>query len=169
MEKGTVQVICGSGCGKSAMALGKGILSVTTHKKVIMIQFLKGCLEAGVAEGLKRLEPDFKVFRFEKLGEYFEKLTDAQKEEERLNISNGIGFARKVLSTGECDLLILDEILGILEQNIISADEMKKLLELRCDHMSIIMTGKVFPEELASYMDIVTRIESEEFKEHQQR
>lgn len=162
MEKGTVQVICGSGCGKSAMALGKGILSVTTHKKVIMIQFLKGCLSPEVSEELKRLEPEFKVFRFEKLGEYFEKLTDAQKEEERLNISNGIGFARKVLSTGECDLLILDEILGILEQNIISADEMKKLLELRSDHTSMIMTGKVLPQELEPYLDVVTRIESEE-------
>ena len=35
------------------MALGKGVVAVTKHKKVIMIQFLKGNLSADVAEGLK--------------------------------------------------------------------------------------------------------------------
>ena len=42
MEKGSVQVICGPGFGKTTMALGKGVVAVTKHKKVIMIQFLKG-------------------------------------------------------------------------------------------------------------------------------
>lgn len=164
MDKGTVQVICGCGCGKSATALGKGILAVTAHKKVIMIQFLKGCLGPEVAEELKRLEPELKVFRFEKSGDYFENLTEAQKEEERMNIFNGMNFARKVLTTGECDLLILDEVLGILDQNIVTAEELEKLLSLRSEDVSIIMTGKVFPQALDAYVDSVTQIENREIK-----
>lgn len=160
MDKGTIQAICGGGCGKTATALGKGILAVTAHKKVIMIQFLKGCLGLDVAEELKRLEPELKVFRFEKSGDYFENLTEAQKEEERMNIFNGINFARKVLTTGECDLLILDEVLGILDQNIVSVEEIRKLLELRSDDVSLIMTGKVFPKELEPMVDSVTQIEN---------
>ena len=80
MEKGSVQVICGPGFGKTTMALGKGVVAVTKHKKVIMIQFLKGSLSAEVSEGLKCLEPDMKVFRFEKQGDYFEKLSEEQKK-----------------------------------------------------------------------------------------
>ena len=156
MNKGSVQVICG-GCGKTAMALGKGLMALTRHEKVIMIQFLKGSLSIDSAGILKNLEPDMKVFRFEKLGDYFEKLTEEQKREERLNIFNGINFAKKVLTTGECDLLILDEILGILDQNIITKEELENLLSMKED-TELILTGQVFPEELSSCVDTIVRI-----------
>lgn len=158
MNQGNVQVICG-GCGKSAMALGKGIMALTQHKKVIMIQFLKGSLSIDSAGILKQLEPDMKVFRFEKLGDYFEKLTPEQKHEEEMNIYNGINFARKVMTTGECDLLILDEILGILDQHIIKWEDLEALLSLKTERMELILTGKVFPAELESFADTVMRIE----------
>ncbi|MEF9940388.1 MAG: cob(I)yrinic acid a,c-diamide adenosyltransferase [Clostridium sp.] len=159
MDKGKVQVICG-GCGKSSMALGKGILALTQHKKVIMIQFLKGSLSSDSAETMKRLEPDMKVFRFEKLGDYFEKLTDKQKHEEELNIFNGINFAKKVLTTGECDVLILDEILGILDQQIITSADLENLLSFREEDVDLILTGKVFPKELADHVDSIAFIDN---------
>lgn len=162
MDKGIVQVICGDGCGKTATALGKGIIALTSHKKVIMIQFLKGSLEADASEWLKGLEPDMKVFRFEKLGDYFEKLSDTQKKEEQINIFNGLNFAKKVLTTGECDLLILDEVLGILDQNIISMEDLKTLLSLREENVSLILTGKVLPQKLVQYVDSIVRIENVE-------
>lgn len=161
MSKGSIQVICG-GCGKSAMALGNGIMALTHQKKVIMIQFLKGSLSPESAALMKRLEPDMKVFRFEKLGDYFEKLTEQQKKEEQLNIFNGINFAKKVLTTGECDLLILDEILGLLDQGIISCGDVRHLLEIKEEEMNVILTGKVFPQELSGCVDIISCIKDEE-------
>lgn len=157
MNKGNVLAICG-GCGNSAMALGKGMMALTRHKKVIMIQFLKGSLSTESSEMMKRLEPDMKVFCFEKLGDYFEKLTEKQKKDEQLNIFNGINFAKKVLTTGECDLLILDEVLGILDQHIISIEDLEALLKLREEDVDLIITGKVFPKELSSYVDSVAYI-----------
>lgn len=165
MDKGCVQIICGNGLGKSSMALGRGIGAVTEKKRVIMIQFLKGLLSPETADWLKNLEPDLKVFRFEKQSEYFERLSDTQKEEERINIHNGLNFARKVLTTGECDLLILDEFLGILDQKLITPEEAIGLLKLREEGVSVILTGKVFPQELTGYVDCVTRIESETYKD----
>lgn len=161
MNKGSVQAICG-GCGKSSMALGKGIMALTRQKKVIMIQFLKGSMSTETSETMKRLEPDMKVFRFEKLGDYFERLTEQQKNEERLNIFNGINFAKKVLTTGECDLLILDEVLGILDQQIISVEDFENLLKLREEEVDVILTGKVFPKALEDYVDSVSFVSNEE-------
>ena len=160
MDKGIVQIICGSGLGKTSMALGKGIGAMTRNQRVIMIQFLKGMLSGETAEWLKRLEPDMKVFRFEKQSDYFEKLTESQKEEERLNIQNGINFARKVLTTGECDMLILDEFLGILDQKLITMEEFSNLLSVREEGVDLILTGKVCPPELEECADIITRIEN---------
>ncbi len=162
MEKGIVHIIFGNGLGKTSMALGRGIGAVTRGRKVIMIQFLKGVLSHETAEWLKQLEPDLKVFRFEKQNDYFEKLTEAQKREEQCNIQNGINFARKVLTTCECDMLILDEFLGILDQNIISFSELENLLAARQESVDLILTGKVCSPELEKYADVLTRIENVE-------
>lgn len=162
MEKGKVQIIFGSGLGKTALALGRGVGAVTQGKRVIMIQFLKGMLSHETAEWLKQLEPDMKVFRFEKQSEYFENLSEEQKKEERINIQNGINFARKVLGTGECDMLILDEFLGILDQSIIGPEEFESLLSLREEGVDLILTGKVCPDEVKHHADVLTRLENVE-------
>ncbi len=159
MKNGSVEVICGCGQGKTALAIGKGIEALTAHKDVIMIQFLKGCARKEEFDCLSVLEPGFKIFRFEKADAFFEKLTDQEKAEELLNIRNGFNFAKKVVATGECDLLILDEVLGIVNQNIVSMEEFKALLEAKGDQMCMVLTGMDFPEELRPYVDAVCRIE----------
>lgn len=160
MNRGAVQVICGAGKGKTTAALGMGIEALTKNRTVIMIQFLKGCSGRGSLDILKRLEPEMKIFRFEKCDSLFENLSKEQQEEEQRNIRNGMNFAKKVLSTGECDVLILDEILGLLDQKIIEPEELAKLLQSRVDDMEVILTGKVFSEELKPYVDNILEIDN---------
>ena len=161
MDKGMVQVICGDGIGKTSMAMGRGIGAIAKNKRVIMIQFLKGALSPDSSEWLKRLEPDMKVFRFEKQSSYFNTLNESQKQEERINIHNGINFAKKVLTTCECDLLILDEFLGVLDLGLMSMDDFLNMLSLREESVSLILTGKVCPPQLKEHADVITRIEDE--------
>lgn len=156
MSKGTIQVICGEGKGKTTAALGMGISALLKGQTVIMIQFLKGCQELASCEILERLEPELKIFRFEKSDAFFETLSEEQQKEERMNIRNGMNFARKVLSTGECDLVILDEVLGLLDQGII---EMTTLLQSRVEEIDLILTGKVFPKELDPLVDGIREID----------
>ena len=151
MSKGTIQVICGEGKGKTTAALGMGISALLKGQTVIMIQFLKGCQELASCEILERLEPELKIFRFEKSDAFFETLSEEQQKEERMNIRNGMNFARKVLSTGECDLVILD---GIIEM-----DEMTTLLQSRVEEIDLILTGKVFPKELDPLVDGIREID----------
>ncbi len=159
MKLSNVEVICGAGLGKTSLALGKGIAALTEQKKVIMIQFLKGNAKNDGIELLKGLEPEFKVFRFEKSCLFFEELSEEEKKEELMNIRNGFNFAKKVVTTGECDVLILDEVLGLIDRNIIALEDFERLLEAREDGMSLILTGKVFPEKLRPYVDVISTIE----------
>ena len=57
------------------------------------------------------------------------------------------------------DLLILDEVLGILEKNIVTFEEFKKLIEGKEDGMGLVLTGRVFPEQLRPYVDAVSSIQ----------
>ncbi|MCI8664455.1 MAG: cob(I)yrinic acid a,c-diamide adenosyltransferase [Hungatella sp.] len=159
MKHGNIEVICGNGKGKTALAVGKGVIALTRQKSVIMIQFLKGSPKQEGLEVLKCMEPQFKVFRFEKADMHFENLSEEERQEELLNIRNGFNFAKKVVATRECDLLILDEVLGILEKNIVTFEEFKKLIEGKEDGMGLVLTGRVFPEQLRPYVDAVSSIQ----------
>ena len=167
MKSGAVQVICGPGRGKTNAAVGSAISALGNHKNVIMIQFLKGSLETDKMDVLKRLEPELKVFRFEKAAAFFENLSEEEQEEERMNIRNGLNFAKKVMTIGECDLLILDEILGIIDCGIITAEELIQHLETREDEMSVILTGKVFPKGLEKYVDEISMIQDVQVDKNQ--
>jgi len=158
MDQGKIEVICGHGSGKTALALGRAIQALSRREQVIMIQFLKGNLKQGDLDTVKRLEPEMKVFRFEKSGCYFENLSETEKQEELLNIRNGLNYAKKVLTTGECDLLILDEILGLVDQGFLDGDELTGILNCR-DEVRVLMTGQVLPDSIAWLADEINCIE----------
>ena len=128
MAKGLVYIYAGDGRGKSPAALGRAMQAAVEGKNVVIIQFLKG-KGLGDSDFLRRMEPEIKMFRFEKSDGIYETLSVEKKQEEIINIKNGMNFAKKVLATGECDLLILDEVLGLIEKEIISEDELRATLE----------------------------------------
>ena len=106
-------------------------------------------------EYLKRLEPEIKIFRFEKSDEYFDELSEEEQKEEARNIKNGINFAKKVLATGECDMLILDEVLGLVDHGLIQTEEFEQLISAKLDETDLILTGWVLDDSLRPYIDEV--------------
>lgn len=158
MSKGYIKVHYGEGRGKSTASLGRALICASEGKKVFVIQFLKGRM-TGQLDYLKKLEPDIQIFRFERFAGYYLDLTDEEKAEENINIKNGLGFAKKVLSIGECDVLILDEVLGLVDLGIISSDDIIKLLEYKDYETELIMTGRSMPEALIPYVDYVSKLE----------
>ena len=57
----------------------------------------------------------------------YEQLNDQEKEEENNNILNALNFARKVIATQECDFLLLDEILGLLDYGIATEEALEEI------------------------------------------
>ena len=156
MKKELTEVYCGSAKGKTTLALGHSLRAA--GKSVIIIQFLKG-KETRSVDFLEQLDDlDIKIFRFEKRDCCYDDLSDEEKAEERSNILNGLNFARKVVVTQECDFLLLDEILGVMEQGIVSVETVADILRQKDESMQIVMTGSNLPEGLRPYVDTVIRL-----------
>ena len=160
---GKVFIYSGDGHGKSPAAIGSAVQAANEGKHVVIIQSLKG-KGLGDSAFLRRLEPEIKLFRFEKSDENFEELSEERKADEIRNIRNGVNFARKVLCTGECNLLILDEVLGLVEKEIISVEDLKDLLKCRPEDMDIILTGIALNDDVCLLADEISRIETLKFK-----
>lgn len=152
MGTGSVQAYYGAGRGKSPAALGRAIQAASEGKTVFIIQFLKGKTDKWM-EYLKRLEPEIKCFRFEKSPEYFSELSEEEKLEEVKNIKNGLNFAKKVLTTGECDLVILDEVLGLVDQGLIDPEALESLILARVQETDLILTGWKLCDSIRPYID----------------
>ena len=157
-NEGLVQIYCGPGKGKTSVAIGQAIRAVGHGKTAIVIQCLKGRATSEL-DYLSVLEPNVRLFRFEKKDKYYEDLTDAEKQEENCNIRNGLNYARKVLVTQECDMLILDEILGAVEFGIITEEEVEELIRTKDEETELILTGNVVPDRLREAADRVVSLE----------
>lgn len=152
MVSGRIYILSGEGRGKTSAALGYSIQSVSEGKNVIFIQFLKGKSQ-DVMQILKRFEPEIKLFSFEKAQEAYCDLSPEKRQEEVQNIKNGLNFAKKVLTTGGCDVLVLDEVLGLVDTGIISEQELHEFLDLKPESASVIMTGINVPQSIMDRAD----------------
>ena len=110
MRKGNVFVYYGSGKGKTSLAIGRGIRQLGQGHSVTMIQFMDYDNKTEITP-LKKLEPDFRVFCFEKARDCIDETDECVKKEILNEIRVGFTFAKKILETGECDILILKGIL----------------------------------------------------------
>lgn len=159
MNKGFIHVYYGEGKGKTTSAIGLGIRALGSKDKVIMIQFLKND-RLGESKTLKHLEPSFKVFRFEKEHGLIDELDDEEKAELKSETKNALNFASKVMDTGECDILILDEVLNCVEQGIITELELCDLIDNKSEDMEVILTGRMLPESVAIRADYISYIKT---------
>ncbi|MCI8821845.1 MAG: cob(I)yrinic acid a,c-diamide adenosyltransferase [Lachnospiraceae bacterium] len=157
MGRRRLQIYFGNGRGKTTAALGQAIREASGGKSVIIIQFLKGRQPEQISF-IQRLEPEIRLFRFQRREAAFEELSEKEREEEVMTMKNGLDFARKVLATGECDVLVLDEILGLLDYGIAEVADIRSVLEEASEDTEIIFTGIRLCSEVMEWADEVYQI-----------
>lgn len=160
MEMGKIFVYYGAGRGKTSLAIGQGIRTVGEGKKAVMIQFLDYNNTKEVIP-LKKLEPDFRVFRFEKQRQEVNLSDEITRKEIGDEIRLEFQFANKIIETGECDLLILDGILEAVGQGFIEEDALLACLAKKEENMDLILTGGPVFEKLTAVADSVYHISIE--------
>jgi cob(I)alamin adenosyltransferase len=122
-----------------------------------MVQFLKGG-DTGELHSIEKLHPLFEIFRFEKDRGFFWTLSEKEKCELKKDIDTGFEFVKKVISNGECDVLIIDELMGVLGNKLLETREVVELLKSKPETMEIILTGRNVPQEILEVADLVTEM-----------
>lgn len=157
LEKGLIQVYTGNGKGKTTAALGQGLRACGRGLKVYMVQFLKSG-DTGELHSVEKLYPLFQIFRFERERGFFWTLTSEEKLELKEDIDKGFEFISKVIKGNECDILIIDELLGVLGNKLLETEEVLELFKSKPDTMEIVITGRNAPEKLLEAADLVTEM-----------
>jgi cob(I)alamin adenosyltransferase len=155
LEKGLTQVYTGNGKGKTSAALGLAIRAIGWGFKAHMIQFIKGGdFKHGELQIIKQL-PNFKTKSFGR-GRYITE--DPPLEEDIKSAKEALNFARKIINSGEYDIVILDEINVALHLKLIKTNKVIELIENKPKHVELILTGRYAPSEIIDAADLVTEM-----------
>jgi cob(I)alamin adenosyltransferase len=159
-SRGIVMVLTGDGKGKTTSALGQALRALGHGQKVYMIQFMKGRKYGEVLAAEKSL-PGFTV-RLCGLDSFVMRGNPAQVDIDLAR--EGLNLAKTVVSSGDYDMVILDEINVAVDFKLISLDEVVEMLKGKPQKVTVILTGRYAPEELIDLADTVSEVR--EIKHH---
>ncbi len=155
LGKGYIQIYTGSGKGKTTAALGLCLRASGHGLRCLIIQFLKGWIDYGELEGVKRLSPLVKIVQSGR--DSFVNPGDPEEEDLRL-AREGFGLAKMAVDLEECDILVLDEINCAVMFDLLSEEEVLGLMKSKPDGMELIMTGRGATGKMRELADLVTEM-----------
>ncbi len=151
-----VHIIYGAGYGKTAAAMGLAVKAAGAGETVTIVQFLKGS-DADYSI-LDRID-EIKFFTFENSEKPFGQLTVEEREEQRAKVKNSFHYAKKVIDTGSADVVILDEVLGLMDYNILFTEDFEELLSSD-SKVKLILTGRCCPDAIKKKASMLSHIEA---------
>lgn len=158
---GLIQLIHGHGKGKTTAALGQAVRCAGAGKRVLIVYFDKGgtshyserCIIDQiegidyVATGRDRIDPVTNRFDFS--------ITD----EDRAEAAKGIEVAKAAMTSGEYDLVILDEINSTQNLGMLSVDSVLDALQSKTEMTEVILTGRNPAQEFLDAAHLVTEMQ----------
>lgn len=158
-ELGLVSVFWGEGKGKTTAAIGAALRALGHGLRVHLIQFFKGGSESGFQEygeliALRR----FELFSYEQFG--VSAWIIGEPTEEQVEVGRrALEASQKAISSGEYDLVILDEILYAVQLGVLSVEDVLELLGHKTPQMGVILTGshQRLPK-IEAVADLVTEV-----------
>lgn len=158
--KGLVIVMTGNGKGKTTSAFGQALRAVGQGYKVYVIQFMKG-RKYGEFLAAEKYLPGLTV-RMSGLDSFVMRDHPAPIDIELAQ--KGLAVARKAVTSGKYDMIILDEINVALDFKLIKLKDVIDLIKSKPRGLDLILTGRYAPKEIIKLADTVSDIQ--EIKHH---
>ena len=167
LTEGLVQVYTGGGKGKTTAALGLALRAAGHGLRTCIVQFMKRGWESGEQVAIPRLAPEIelRVFGSERWGEaskapqgtpWWELPPSPQDREQA---QEALAFGRNAVTSGEWDIVVLDEVLNALKCGMISLDQLFSLVCAKPAKVELVLTGRDAPPEIIAVADLVTEMQ----------
>ena len=149
-RRGLLIVHTGDGKGKTTAAIGLAIRAFGAGLKVLILQFIKS-RRSGELAALEILGVEVR-----QLGLGF--VTAENFSEQQKSAREALEIARREISSGAWDLIVLDEINYAVKFGLLGAEEIFSLIKIRPPQMHLVFTGRNALPELIDAADLVTEM-----------
>jgi len=148
----------GDGEGKTSAAIGHAVRAAGHGKKVAVVQFLKGQERCGEYKYFKKCDG----IDIHLVGDPSFFIDPSKKEIHAKKAKEGLTLAKKLISSNEYFLIVLDEIFDAAAAGLITNADIGDLIDIvragRDRHQHMILTGRILPPELSRKIDLVTQM-----------
>jgi cob(I)alamin adenosyltransferase len=155
MQEGLTEIYTGNGKGKTTAAFGLALRALGRNKRVTIFQFLKpSSSPSGEVIALKRLYPELEIIQ----GGRKRFIIGKPEEEDIILAKNLLKKIILAVSSGEYDIVIVDEVFPAYYSRVISIDDIKEIIGKKSSRTELVLTGRDAPEEIIEYADLVTEM-----------
>ena len=154
LEQGCVQVYTGNGKGKTTASLGLALRAVGRGLRVCVFQFIKGGGRYGEHLAAEKLAPLLTIIQTGRPGW----VNTKDITEDRKVAQNSLVQARKLLTSGEFDLFVCDEINGAVGFGLIDVEQVLELISSKPEKTELVLTGRNADERVIDAADLVTEM-----------
>lgn len=152
---GLLMVHTGNGKGKSTAAYGTLLRALGWGHSVAVLQYVKGEWKTGEKEFFKNFSD---LIRLEVMGDGFTWETQ-DRERDIAAAEKAWIVSLEMITSGDYDLVVLDELNIVLRNNYLDAEMVKNGLLSRHKRTTVIVTGRNAPDCLIKAADLVTNME----------
>ena len=149
-----IQVYTGPGKGKTTAALGLALRAAGQDMKVYIIQFMKGWPHYGELTSVEKL-PNITLRQFGRPNFVNKNNPDPEDVEQA---HQALDHARQILASDDYDVVILDEINVMLANELVSGEEVLRMIKERPRGVELVLTGRGAPPEIIRAADLVTEM-----------
>ena len=157
--KGLVHIYTGDGKGKTTAALGLSMRAWGRGFKVLFVQFLKGAM-TGEIKTIEKLTPNFSIFRGEEVKKFLWNMNEEEINGTRKIQNHIFEFALEEITSGQWELIVLDEVMAAVTTGMISLSDVIELIKSKPENLELVLTGRNAPEELIELADYVSEIKA---------
>jgi len=155
LSQGMIQVYTGDGKGKTTAALGLACRAVGHGYKVFVIQFMKGNIDYGELEIARRLAPSLTI---RQMGRGCRVSRENPDPEDIELCQEAMTMAREVITGGNYDIVVLDEINVAVDLGLVQKEAVLRLMDERPLNVELILTGRHAAKEIIDRADLVTEM-----------
>ncbi|WP_347558989.1 cob(I)yrinic acid a,c-diamide adenosyltransferase [Robbsia sp. KACC 23696] len=152
-EKGLLIVNTGNGKGKSTAAFGMGLRIIGHGMRLGVVQFIKGALHTSERDLLQA----YAQCEFVSVGHGYT-WTTQNRDEDIATAREGWDIARRMIESGEYQMVILDELNTVLKYEYLPLDEVLSVVQSRPDMVHVVITGRHAADALIEAADLVTEM-----------
>jgi cob(I)alamin adenosyltransferase len=153
-RKGLVQVYTGNGKGKTTAAFGQALRALGRGYRVCVIQFMKG-RKYGECIAVEKYLPNLTI-HLTGLDSFVMRENPAPLDIELAH--QGLTLARRAITSGDYDMVILDELNVATDFKLIPLDDVIDLIKSKPAAVDLILTGRYASPEVTALADTVSEI-----------
>ncbi|WDA54703.1 MULTISPECIES: cob(I)yrinic acid a,c-diamide adenosyltransferase [unclassified Spiroplasma] len=159
LKKGYIHIYKGEGRGKTSILNGMVIRALGNNLNVSYLRFLKN-RPSGEINFLKQ-NTKLKIESFyESSQKFFWEMDEEEKNKLKQETNYGLTRLKLLSQSDNTDLIVVDEILGCIQNNLIKEQDLIEILKNKKRHIEIALSGRYASFALEQCANLISEVKS---------